>query len=247
MSPEIIAIVGGIIGAIAAFITTLPVLIPYLRERRNRDWQEFKYAYIKIVHLTRRGGGNPPVYRAWVRRLDQAVDVYDEYHYFRLNIFRSPRESFACKDRSSGVVDLQILHPWNEEGKLVFPDVGSGKLPHQVEQTIQKNSNVFFTKSIYYNGLQEGNEDLAMRMEHDTREARLIVDFSSIPDCDVLVPMPAAVECIGERQTEISARKLAPGIYSVSGTNVRKDTVLRLDFRFAWEAAEGRLEAPATA
>ena len=245
MSAELIGLIGIVIGAVAAFITTLPVLIPWYRDWRSAERQDYKYVYIKVVHLTHRTGDNPPVYRARVARLEQEVDVYDEYHYFRLNLFRWPRESFTCTDRSSGVVDLQILHPWNDEGRLVFTDVGAAHQPGLVSQTVRKKSNAFFTKSIYYNGLQPGNENLAMKMEHDTAEARMIVDFSSLPNCEALVPMPTAVERTGDAETQISVRRLAPGIFSVSAKDVKKETVLRMDYHFAWDAARLPAAAPA--
>lgn len=238
MSSETIGFLGVVIGAVAAFITTLPVLIPWFRDWRSADKQEYKYVYIKVVHLTKKSEGALPVYRAHVGRLKRDVDVYDEYHYFRLNLFRWPRSTFTCTDRSSGVVDLQILHPWNDEGKLVFTDVGAALLPGMVSQTVNKKSNVFFTKSIYYNGLQQDNENLAMKMEHDTAEARMIVDFSSIPHCDVLVPMPSAVERAGEKETQVTVRRLAPGIFSVAAKDVKKETVLRMDYDFAWDAVK---------
>jgi hypothetical protein len=246
MSSELIGLIGVVIGAVTAFITTLPVLVPWYRDWRNAEKQEYKYVYIKVVHLTRQEEGSPPVYRAHVARLDRKVDVYDEYHYFRLNLFRWPRSTFTCTDRSSGTVDLQILHPWNEEGKLVFADVGAAMLPGLVSQTVNKKSNSFFTRSIYYNGLQQGNENLAMKMEHDTAEARMIVDFSSIPHCDVLVPMPLAVERVGGTETQVSVRRLAPGIFSVAARDAKKDTVLRMDYRFAWDAVkQPQLSTPA--
>ncbi|HEX7242921.1 MAG TPA: hypothetical protein VF263_21720 [Longimicrobiaceae bacterium] len=239
MSSEMIGLIGVVIGALAAFVTTLPVLIPWFRDWRAGGRQEYKYCYVKVVHLTRREDGRAPVYRAYVPRLDQKVPVYDEYHYFRLNVFRWPRGVFTCTDRSSGVVDLQILHPWHDGGKLVFTDRGAGLQPGTVSQTVRKKSNVFFTKSIYYNGLQSGHENVAMKMEHHTGEARMIVDFSSIPNFEQLVPMPDAVECTPDRETQINARKLAPGIFSVSAVDVAEETVLRLDFAFRWEAAAG--------
>lgn len=235
MSPELIS---GIIGAAAAFVSTLPVLVPWFRDWRNADRQEYKMVYIKVVHLTRRADAAQPVRIARVDRLPDPVPVYDEYHYFRLNVFRWPRDKFTSSDRTSGVVDLQILHPWNEGGKLVFSDVGAAMLPGVVSQTVKKKSSVFFTRSIYFNGLQPGNENVAMGMEHDTREARIIVDFSSLPDCDALVPMPSAVERVGDRERQITVLRLAPGIFSASLTDVEKGTVLRLDFDVAWEHAQ---------
>jgi hypothetical protein len=92
-----------------------------------------------------------------------------------------------------------------------------------------------WTGLIYFNGLQPGNENVAMKVEHDTREARMIVDFSSIPDCEALVPMPSAVERLDERETQITVRRIGPGIFSASLADVEKDTVLRMDFSFAWQ------------
>lgn len=232
-----IDVISAALGAMAAVIGTLPVLVPWVRDVRNTDRQEYKLVYLKVVHLTRRAPGEPPVHVARVARLPEPVEVFDEYHYFRLNVFRRPRSTFTSADRSSGVVDLQILHPWHDDGKLVFADVGEAAIPQRVSQTIRKKSGVFFTRSIYYNGLQPGNENLAMKMEHDTKEARIIVDFSSIPDCEALVPMPAAIERIGEQETHISVRRLGPGIFSAALADAKKDTVLRMDFAFAWQHA----------
>lgn len=111
-------------------------------------------------------------------------------------------------------------------------------MPDYVSQTVKKKSSVFFTRSIYFNGLQPGHQNVAMGMEHDTREARIIVDFSSLPDCDALVPIPSAVERVGDRERQITVLRLSPGIFSASLSDVEKGTVLRMDFNVAWEHAQ---------
>jgi hypothetical protein len=55
--------------------------------------------------------------------------------------------------------------------------------------------------------------------------------------------MPVAVERVGETETQVSVRKLAPGIFSVAAKDLKKETVLRMDYSFAWDALK-RLRVP---
>jgi hypothetical protein len=222
-----------LIGAIAALIGTLPVLVPALREWRHRERQDYKYSYIKIIHLTRNNGTNPPVHRAYIPRLGQYVDVFDEYNHYRLNIFPRKRP-YTSTNRTSGVCDLRIVFPWRDEEELDFSDRDSGKIPSVISQTVDVESKVHFTNSINFNGLQPGNEYLAMRMEYDTREARMLVDFSSIPNCEVLVSMPTAVVRVKNHERKINVYQVATGVFMVCESKLQKDAVLRMDFRFNW-------------
>jgi hypothetical protein len=222
-----------LLGAIAALIGTLPVLIPALREWRHRDRQDYKYSYIKVIHLTRNDGTNAPVYRAYVPRLDREVTVFDEYNHYRLNIFPRKRP-YTSTNRTSGVCDVRIIFPWREEEGLEFSDKGSGKVADVISQTMDVESKVHFTNTINYNGLQPGNEDLAMKMEYDTREARMIVDFSSIPNCEAVIPMPVAVVRVKNRERRINVHQLATGVFMVCESMLQKEAVLRMDFCFNW-------------
>lgn len=232
MATEILA---ALIGAAVTMLTGLPSLVTWFREWRARDRQLYKLSYVKIVRLADRRVEPDAPHRATIQRLGSAIDVWDEFHYFRLNVFRRPRREIVCVDRSSGAVDLQILHPWQE--RLVFTDEGAAMIPGLVSQRITNPSTTYFTKSIYYNGLQHGNEDLAMKMEHDTDEARMIVDFSSVPGFEAFLAAPPT----GTLRTTHGERTLGvampyPGIFSVEAKELKCDDVLRMNFTFRWSA-----------
>lgn len=228
---------------IASFVTLLvssPALISGVKHWLARDRQQHKFVYVKIVHLTSRAAGRPPVYVAHVERLGHAgqVDVYDEYHYFRLNVFHRPQSGWCVSDRSSGVVDLQILHPFTRT--LTFNDEGSGRVPQKLEQEVEGTSSVVFTRTVYYNGLQSGDEDIAMKLEKDTDEARIVVDFSSIPNFREILGNGhvRAVRRSGKATPEpVGVEELSPGIYSASVRDGKRGDVIRIDFTFSWSAA----------
>src|SRR5215212_297357 len=105
------ALVGALIGALATIVVGL---LPLYLERRKHRYQKYKFVYVKVIHLRRREHGRAPVYRASLRRVGREIEVFDEYHFFRLNVFHRPQKEFRFSDRTSGVVDLQIMYPWQE-------------------------------------------------------------------------------------------------------------------------------------
>src|ERR1044071_1873146 len=98
MSNEIIAALIGAIAAVAAG------LIPLIYERLAHRLEKYKFVYVKLIPLRRRQEGKPPVYQPFIPRLKKPIDVYDEYHFFRLNVFHRPQKEFSCSDRTSGTV-----------------------------------------------------------------------------------------------------------------------------------------------
>jgi hypothetical protein len=233
--------VDGLVTAVAAVVAALiGALIPYIvhmiRERRRRDNQLYKFVYVKLYHLTPKKPGRRPVYRRHIDRLERDIEVYDEFHYYRLNLFHRPQADFTVSDRSSGTVDLQIIHPWQD---LFFPDRGAAKVGEYVAQQIQQPSHVLFTRTIYYNAFQEGNEDFAMKMERDTDEARLLIDFSSIPDFAAFInPAPKAVLRAARGEQPLGVIQTQPGIFMVVGNGLKKDDVIRIDFKVDWQTLE---------
>jgi hypothetical protein len=232
-------IVAALIGAVAALAAAF---IPILREFKRRRAQKYKFVYVRIVHLHKVRPGTEPVCRAYVKRLGESIDVFDEFHLFRLNIFHHPRTLFTCKDRTSGAVDIQILHPWQES--LHFPDRGASELRGYVEQAINKPSSVFLTKSMYYNALQAGHEDIAMRIEEDTDEARLMVDFSSLPAHEAMLLEAPVGYLRGEDDEEVAVGVAKPyaGVYSISYSDMKKGQVIRMELKIAWDKLERQAE-----
>ena len=225
----IVGSVGTIVGAL------IGVVVPRLLDaRKAKNEQAYKFVYIKLYYLKRRVQGAAPVYQRFVERLGRKVAVFDEFHMFKLNIFRGERKGLVVGDRSSGVVDMQILHPWQ---RVTFADLGAAKKDDVIEQVIRRPSAVYFTRSIYLNGLQEGHERLAIKMEQDTKEARIVVDFSSVPEfAEMMLRGPSAVirrddyeESLAVGETDVG------GIYEVGTRLLRQGDVLRVDFHIDWE------------
>ena len=206
-----------------------------------------KLMYVKILHLSQMGAGKNPVYRRVVERLGgEEVPVFDEAVYYGLNIFSRQEQKYSTVFRSSGIVDLRIGHPWKE--KLEFPDKDAQVLRNIVRQTVKGPSNVYLTVSHHYNGLQPGHEDIGVRMDQDTQHARLVVDFSSIPNSQLLFrERPKAVLRTGNEEKPIGIIEYSPTIFSTAQNDLKEGQVLRIDFKIDWDWLTGvavTLESP---
>lgn len=230
------AVLGGILTA------TIPHVISVLKERRRRGTQKYKLMYVKMYHLRSQVEGKPPAYRKRISRLAKEVDVFDEFHCYRLNILHQSEPDFQVGDRTSGTVDMLILHPWQE---LSFPDREAETLEKHLAQVLTQNSDIFFTRSVYYNAFQRGHEYYSMRMEQDTDEARLLVDFSTLPNFEHIVRgTPQSLVDNGRSTRGIGTIELQRGIYMATGTNLKKDSVMRIDFVIDWNVVDKREDVP---
>jgi hypothetical protein len=232
MAPELLA------ALIGAAVTVLVAVIPPCIARLRRGEQKYKFVYVKLIHLRRRKPGQPPVYRTRLHRMEREIEVFDEYHFFRLNVFYRPQKSFRFSDRTSGAVDLQVMYPWQD--RLHFSDQGAAELLDFVEQTVPTKSDLFLSRSIYYNALQDGHEDIAMKLETDTDQARIVLDFSSLPHHErVLLSSPVAhLRDIEGKESSMGVIAMFPGVYAVELKNGKQGQVIRLQFSINWDDHE---------
>lgn len=240
------------------FAAVLAAVLPnYLSERQARNRQRYKLFYIKVYQLNRKIEGMAPRSEAFIERLGKKIPVYDELHYYRLNIFNSPQKGFTITDRSSGAVDLQILHPYQH---LVFTDKKAGNIEGMITQTLHTDSSVYFTRAIFYNGFQPGAEDVSIKMERETEEARLIIDFTAVPNHEKLIvsrPQGFFVTTDGAARLErtVEVQELNAGIYALNSSSItstrrkkylKPDDVLRMEFNINWELIDTLTMAEAT-
>lgn len=193
--------------------------------------QEEKAVYVKYIYIRRKT--EPPVYQKYISRLGEYIDVHSEYLYYRFNKYNEKNNFVTIRDRSSGVVDLNILFPWRE---LIFTDEPSKKIPGLISQDL-RGADTYFTVTTYYNGFSENNEDIAMKMEMDTVSARLIADFSSILNLDKLFikePDVYRVSTEGKKTKILGLEKLNDGVYHINLSNLKKGEVVLLDFHVNW-------------
>ena len=194
-----------------------------------------KIAYIKLIHIKERKEGATPVYMRFIPRLEKEVEVFDEAQFFRIIKYSKPLTEINIRDRSSGIVDINILHPWQE---LEFTDYGSAQIENLVTQVIDmSNSNVFCSAMYFINGFQKGNTDYMTQMEMKTKTGRLIIDFSSLPNHkNFIVGIPKGFKRVkgfdGDRP--ITVEELRPGMYHIEGINLNKGDVIGLKFDIDW-------------
>lgn len=231
---DTLAVIGLIVALIAAIGGFTSGLVPQLyNDWFSRKHQRYKFFYMKVNCLKHKKTGASFFYKKHVRRLNQDIEVFSEVQCYRLNIFGNEQKLFKFSDRSSGVIDLQVFHPLQEE--LVFTDERAADDPNFLSQTVEKKSRVYFSRALYLNGFQPNDEDMSMKMERETEEATLIVDFTSLPNFDSLFKKePKGFHCSGNRKGILPVQTLSPGVYSLTMSKLKENDVLRIDFFVDW-------------
>ena len=210
----------------------------------SRLIQNEKVIYVKYLYIKSERG--KPVYRKYIERTGKYIDVHSEYHMYRFNRYSSSNNETAITDSTSGVVDLNIVHPWRQ---LIFTDENRKKKEDFISQNLS-GSDTYFSVSTYYNGFNagegdkenedgKGNEDIGMKMEMDTENARLIADFSSIIGFEKLFKRSPDVihkKADGSADVKIHGlEEIRKGIYHIHKTNLKKGDVIRIDFHVDWD------------
>jgi hypothetical protein len=192
-----------------------------------------KVIYEKFLYIKQRN--NQPVYKAYVKRINEYTEVYDEKFSVRINKFSSITP-ITTRDRSSGIIDLLFLLPFRE--KLNFPDQPSRKDKHTILQDLY-GEDTYISTGTYYNGFQPGSEDLASKMEMDTEVFRFIADFSSIPDIEeIMKKSPNLYKLnLDESRLDITnkIKEVGQAIFYVEVKNLKKGEVIYFDFHINWD------------
>jgi hypothetical protein len=192
-----------------------------------------KLLYVKVLHLSKMQDDKPPVYSRVVERLSKEISIYDELVYYSLNVFSKSQENFSFSFSSSGVADPRPVHPW--VGKLGFAYRDSQFFEKTVQSTVNKSSRTYAVVSHHFNGLQPGHEDVQTKVDRDTRYARLVVDFSSIPGAAALFKVrPKAFLRTDDLSEPLGIEEYTPEIFAVTRDNVKEGQVLRIEFSLDW-------------
>ena len=176
-----------------------------------------------------------PEYQVYIKRLNKKIDVYDEYQMFNLNIFYKKQNEFKGSYRSSGIVDPFIYFPWQLD--IGFSDKGASKISDFIEYSILNPSDTFVTKCVFYNGLQDGQEDIGTKIKYDVDEARLILDFSSLRTEEQLLvtePQSSLVDKNGIDEKPLGTIKLGNNVYMAEIKNGKQGETIRMDLKINW-------------
>lgn len=57
--------------------------------------QEEKVVYVKYLYIRR--NSEPPVYKKYIKRIDETIDVHSEYRYFRLNKYSTKNNTITIR------------------------------------------------------------------------------------------------------------------------------------------------------
>jgi hypothetical protein len=198
-----------------------------------------RLTYIKVIHMARKEAGREPIYRRAIERLKhKSIFVYDEELFVTVVTYSAEQPTHKWDYRSSGVVDPGSIFPW--KSKLVFSDKGLADDQQYVQQTIAMPSNTCVSMCQVFNGLQPGHEDLAMKMWGDTDHARLVVDFSSIPEAHLIFKVTQAVSRIGNQEEHIEVEECKRSVFTCSHDQLKEGQVLRIDFEIDWDKVDAQ-------
>jgi len=192
-----------------------------------------KLLYVKVTYLRTKAAGAAPVYRRNVERLAddvRMVDVYDEAVYYTLEIFPSKKKVERRTDQSSGVVDPRMVIPL--QYPLEVGDKYAARAADTAQMEVRGETDSLLTISHFENGLQGSEQEFCTRVEEDAEYARMIVDFSSIPDAKKLVQQRSAWVRRDGKDQVAQILALGDSIYMVSCEDARAGDYLGMSFTF---------------
>jgi hypothetical protein len=148
---------------------------------QTKTLQLHKFVYVKLISL-REKGIDKPVYQ---RRLPDGIiiDVYDEALFFVFHLYSDIQPFGKWNVRSSGVAVPQVLYPWMNQ-----PLPGDPQEPVYgpvVPVSCNIESSVYVPVTHMFNGQQPGERGVILRTESYIQSARLILDYSSVAECDI--------------------------------------------------------------
>jgi len=220
----------------------LTFLVTIWLDRRKRSATEKqdakcieKITYFKVLSIKEQSPTSEALYSRNVPRLNRDISVFDECLVFSFLKFDKPIENYRTKSRSSGVIDSLILSPWVQE--LDFSDKGEAAIEGHLSQVIHEKVDHVISIDNYINGLQPGNENFAMKMPYGVKIAKLIVDFSSIPESkDFLTSFPEGFLCQPtQKEKKITVVEYRHRIFCMSGDELLTDDVIRMDVKVNWK------------
>ena len=179
--------------------------------------------YVKILSLGHSKYSRP------ISRLNREINIENESVWFN-TVIHSPKPNFwKWTFRSGGVADsffaypiCDNLHSSNQYEKII---------DSYIEQKIPEESGTFVSVFHSYNGLGPGKDDIGLKLDFEAQKAILIVDFSSVPNIDILL-LEKPKACFKREATEtiLDSVEVKPYVYRIISENNLKDDFIRMDF-----------------
>lgn len=214
---------------------------------------EVKSAYVKMLFLVNGTLGEDnksyvgtPVMMRSIRNSPTPVPVFDTALYYTFTKFNTayrPRHfEWVFTSQDGKIDDAMQIFPFDP----IINASGDGterdeKL--QKKKIDPKKTDNVVTVAHWYNAFREGAEWAGARADDDTSEIRLTVDFTSVITAlgkeNLLFkdkPRGFIVDGLDKSKTPVAAAEYSNGrVFSVSGRDLSKDDVLRLEWKLHWE------------
>jgi len=197
-----------------------------------------KTVYYKIINLHSVAENPEIIYEKFIPRINKKIEVFSEFITLKVNKFDRIISHFRSRDRTNGsAIELYSLFPF--KGSLDDGD----KRATLIEPVILGPSDIFVSSGHTYNGFKAGDLDLGLKVEKNTNIARLLIDFSSIPNFESMITetpklyynhfptektFSATDKMIDQEIDNIII--LAPGFYLAELENMKKEEALRFEF-----------------
>lgn len=198
-----------------------------------------KLLYVKVTCLRQKKAGATAFYQRTVDRLpadDRMVQVYDEAVYYTLEMFSEKKKPGPRTERTQGVVDPRMVIPL--KNPLVFSDEDAGLIPQTVQMEVNEECDTLLTVSHFENGMQGKDQYFATRISEDAQQARIIVDFSSVPDAKRFVIPGAAYLVTSAGEVDAKIEPFGESMYMASCENAKEGDLLKMTFTFDWMKLE---------
>jgi hypothetical protein len=197
-----------------------------------------KIVIYKMLNLKTIEETQPVIYEKYIPRLKKKIKVSSEFMATKINRFEKKVNHFKSRDRTNGdAIEVNSFLPF----KLRLED-GDRKAT-LIEPVIAGPSNVYVLSGHIYNGFKNGELDLGIKAEKNTKTARLIVDLSSIPGIEDIITKPPRLfyNRFSEDSNIMSIENMedvelfnydtiAPGIFCAEIHDIRKEEGLRFEF-----------------
>jgi|GEM_PF-3679845 len=181
--------------------------------------------YAKILSLSKKH-----FTRRFIPRLNKEIKIYDEYSLYSVVYHQKDIYSANPYINGSGVVDMNIINPWQPEQEYAFNK--QKEIENFITQRVNFHENLAIINYKYYNGLQKDSESISFDFNCNRLIMTFVLDFTPIVDfAKILTSKP---KCFLLKNNEI-IRELPVddsiwGIFTSPNVEMYKGYTIRMNF-----------------
>lgn len=170
------------------WVRFIDVTNEYQKREKSIDFDEVKdikekVIYYKMLKLESIEETPKILYEKHIKRINKKIKIFSEYISIRIIKFDKFTSNFKGRDRTNGdAIEVHSLSPFHI-------NIDDGDLrANLIEPVISGPTDAYVTVNHCYNGFKVGDFDLGLKAEKNIENARLVLDFTSIPNFNKLFP-----------------------------------------------------------